>query len=90
MTDLNANGRIVIMATTENGLSYEGDAWNNRQFMYYFFEQGMLFGQAEKYDHDKNPETRDVTVEEAFDYAKANCSQQTPTIGNFFVNDLLL
>lgn len=90
MTDLNANGRIVVMATTENGLSYEGDTWNNGQFTYYFFERGMLFGQAEKYDHDKNPETRDVTVEEAFDYAKANCSQQTPTIGDLFNNDLLM
>jgi hypothetical protein len=50
----------------------------------------MLANLADKYDHDKNPATHDVTVEEAFDYAKAGCRSQTPTISDSFTNDLLL
>jgi len=87
MTDLQAPGRIINMACSESGLSYEDDAWGNGQFTYYFVDQGMLSGLADKYDN--LPGWADVTVEEAFDYARANCQMQKPTISDSFVNDLL-
>jgi hypothetical protein len=93
MTDLQGTGRIINMACSESGVSYEGGSWQNGQFTYFFVEQGMLGGKADRYDHDKDgklPEARDVVVEEAFDYAKANCRMQTPTISDSFSNDLLL
>ncbi|RLI72987.1 caspase family protein [Archaeoglobales archaeon] len=93
MTDLKADGRIIAMATTENGLSYEGSSWENGQFTYYFFDQGMYYGFADVYDHDGDgslTQPTDTTVEEAFDYAKANCEWQRPTISDLFTNDLLL
>jgi hypothetical protein len=74
-------------------VSYEGDAWENGQFTYYFVGQGMLSGKADRYDHDGDTvllEPRDVAVEEAFDYAKANCQMQKPIISDRFDNDLLL
>ena len=89
MSVLNASGRVVNMACTANGLSYEGASWGggHGQFTYYFAEQGMENGLAEKTDN--TPGITDVTVEEAFDYAKANCIYQTPTIADGFTNDLL-
>lgn len=93
MTDLKAEGRVINMACSERGLSYEGDLWENGQFTYYFVDQGMLAGQADRYDHDEDGnllERKDVVVEEAFDYAKANCRMQKPTISDSFSNDLLL
>ncbi len=89
MTDLKAEGRIVIMSCSESGLSYEGETWGNGQFTYYFVEQGMLNGKADFYDHNGN-QSPDVVVEEAFDYAKANCRYQNPIIADSFLNDLLL
>jgi hypothetical protein len=86
MAVLNAPGRVVNMACSINGLSYEGDAWGggHGQFTYYFAEEGM---------HDKNADVRPkdtyVTVEEAFDYAKVNCQFQTPTITDGFTSDML-
>jgi hypothetical protein len=93
MTDLQATGRVINMAASESGLSYESDLWHNGQFTYFFVDQGMLGGKADRYDHDKDsilPEGTDVVVEEAFDYAKANCQMQTPTISDYFSKDLLL
>jgi hypothetical protein len=87
MTDLKADGRVIAMACSENGLSYEDATWGNGQFTYYFVDEGMLGGLADKYDNV--PSVSDVTVEEAFDYAKANCVSQTPTISDSFANDLL-
>jgi hypothetical protein len=87
MTDLKADGRIVAMACSESGLSYEFGNLQNGQFTYYFVEEGILNGNADIYD--QIPEQPDVTVEEAFDYAKANCNYQTPTISDSFKNDLL-
>jgi len=93
MTDLKAPGRVINMACSEKGVSYESDSWQNGQFTYYFVDQGMLASQADRYDHDGDtilPEATDVTVEESFDYAKANCQMQKPTISDSFSNDLLL
>ena len=81
------------MACSESGVSYEGGSWQNGQFTYFFVEQGMSWGQADRYDHDGDGillEATDVVVEEAFDYAKANCRMQKPTISDSFSNDLLL
>jgi hypothetical protein len=88
MTDLQAPGRIINMACSESGVSYEDDSWGNGQFTYYFVDQGMLGSKADSYDNIAG--VADVTIEEAFDYAKANCQMQKPTISDSFSNDLLL
>ena len=89
MTDLKSTGRVICMASSETGYSYEGDTWGNGQFTYYFVDQGISGSLADKYDHDENPLTEDVTVEEAFDYAKTNCVLQSPGISDSFDKDLL-
>jgi hypothetical protein len=88
MIDLQAQGRIINMACSENGLSYEDDSWGNGQFTYYFVNQGMMGSKADTYDNIAD--VVDVTIEEAFDYAKANCRMQKPAISDSFNNDLLL
>jgi len=93
MTDLTATGRIINMACSESGVSYEGNWGENGDFTYFFVDQGMLASKADRYDHDEDdilPEPTDVVIEEAFDYAKANCRMQKPTISDSFDNDLLL
>lgn len=91
MTDLAASGRVINMACSEIQLSSEDDTWQNGQFTYYFVDQGMLASKADKYDNIPDiPDIPDVTIEEAFDYAKANCQVQKPTISDSFENDLLL
>ena len=93
MTDLKAPGRVLAMATTETTLGYESDTLGNGDFTYYLVDQGMMAGKADRYDHNGNGdlvEPTDVTVEESFDYARANCQMQTPTISDSFNNDLLL
>jgi hypothetical protein len=90
MTDLAASGRVINMACSETGVSYESSSWGggHGQFTYFFVDQGMLASKADKYDNIVG--VADVTIEEAFDYAKANCRMQTPTISDSFSNDLLL
>ena len=91
--DLEASGRVIAMATTERGYAYESSLWQNGEFSYYFVDEGMLQGKANIHDYNGNEvlyEPDQVTVEEAFDYAKANCSFDKPTIGDYFDNDLLL
>lgn len=87
MSVLKSANRIVDMACTANGLSYEGAQWNGGQgqFTYYFAMEGLGAGKADTYKADGK-----VTIEEAFDYSKANCIWQTPTIADGFENDLLL
>jgi hypothetical protein len=88
MTDLQAAGRVINMACSESGVSFEDDSWQNGQFTYFFVDQGMLASKADTYDNIAG--VADVTIEEAFDYAKANCLMQKPTISDSFRNDLLL
>ncbi len=87
MRVLNDTGRVVNMACTANGLSYEGDSWGggHGQFTYYFVMQGLDAGNADTFANDGI-----VTVEEAFDYSKLNCVWQTPTIADGFQYDLNL
>ncbi|MEA3226292.1 MAG: caspase family protein [Planctomycetota bacterium] len=90
--DLEEPGRVIAMATSENGTAVEGDFWENGEFSYYFVDLGMEQGQANTHDYDENGELNEpgqVTVEEAFDYAKANCAYDRPTIGDEFDDDLL-
>jgi hypothetical protein len=87
MTDLNAKERVISMATTESGTGYEFSSLEHGQFTYYFVVEGMLNGKADTYDNI--PDKNDVTIEEAFDYTKANCTIQKPTISDSFDNDLL-
>jgi len=91
--DLEASGRVIAMATTERGYAYESNDWQNGEFSFYFVDWGMLQGKANTHDYDGDDmleEPGQVTAEEAFDYAKANCSEDKPTIGDYFENDLLL
>lgn len=84
-SDLEELGRVIAMATNENGLAVESSALENGEFTYYFVDKGMIQGEAHVEEHNYD----DVTVEEAFDYAKANCRRDKPTIGDDFENDLL-
>lgn len=88
MTDLQAPGRIINMACSENGLSYEDDSWGNGQFTYYFVDQGISWSKADTYDNIAG--VADVTIEEAFDYARANWRMQKPAISDSFDKGLLL
>jgi len=90
--DLEEPGRVIAMASTERGTAYESSLWENGEFSYYFVDEGMLQGKANTHDYDTDEilgEPNQVTVEEAFDYAKANCDYDKPTIGDSFENDLL-
>jgi hypothetical protein len=89
MTDLKDTGRVINMATTESGTGYEFDSLEHGQFSYYFVNEGMIKGKADKYDHNGDYVQDGVTIEEAFDYARANCIIQKPTISDSFENDLL-
>ncbi|MFC1916184.1 caspase domain-containing protein [Chloroflexota bacterium] len=98
MTDLEGSGRVINMAASETGLSYEYGTLQNGQFTYYFVDEGIMQGFADSYDHDndtivakkKNPgEPDDVFIEEAFDYAKKKCRRQKPTISDSFEDDLM-
>jgi hypothetical protein len=89
MTDLAASGRIVAMASTETGYSYElGGRFRNGEFSYWVVDDGMYDGRADYVD--SLPGRADVTVEEAWHWANANCVYDTPTIDDEFTNDLLL
>lgn len=90
--DLQESGRIIAMATTERGYAYESSDWENGEFSYYLIDDGMLQGQANIHDYDEDSflkEPEQVTIEEAFDYAKSNCRLDKPTIGDYFDNDFL-
>jgi len=90
--DLEADGRVIAMASTENGYSYEIETLENGEFTYYFVDEGISDGLANIHDYDEDTiieELEQVTVEEAFDYAKANCALDKPTIGDNFEDDLL-
>jgi len=93
MTDLAGNGRVINMACSENGSSYEGSwgegLWGDGhgQFTYYYAIEGMYQYAADKYNNLQ--EVYDVTIEEAFDYAKDKCIWQTPQIDDKFDYDLL-
>lgn len=100
MDDVAASGRVVAMGTSENQPGYvyskgiEGEEPGEGAFSHYFANEGLLQGLAENYDHDNDPETEDVTVEEAFFYAeekvKADYKRQKPQIEDLFQDDLLL
>jgi hypothetical protein len=77
------------MSATESGTAYEFDTLENGQFTYYFVDQGMNLYRADKYDHDDDVSTHDVTIEEAYDYAKGNCRWQGPVVSDSFPDDLL-
>lgn len=84
MSGLLGAGRVVNMASTASGLSYEGAQWGHGQFTYYFAVEGLKNLKADNQDPDHL-----VSIEEAFDYAKANCQWQSPVIADGFANDLL-
>ena len=90
MTVLKESGRVVNMGCTSTGYSYEGSQWGggHGQFTYYFIVEGL--GKMGQSPADIRPLDQKVSVEEAFDYTKANCVQQTPTIADGFDKDLIL
>ena len=89
MTDLAGVGRIVNMATQETGFNtaiesvYDGIGAG--EFTYYFIIKGMAEGLA---DTTGTPGV--ITIEESFDYTKANIGYDHPTISDKFTDDLLL
>jgi hypothetical protein len=90
MDDLQAPGRVILMAATERGYAYEGDEWGHGEFTYYLLE-GILTGAAnvQEYGFNVLSEPALVTAEQAFDYAKANCVWDTPVVDDSFPDDLL-
>ncbi len=92
MDDVAGSGRVVLMASGEHGYSYEGDQWEHGEFTYYLVDRGIVAGQANihDYEHDTElSEPQQVTVEEGFDFVKANCQLDRPVISDDFANDLL-
>jgi len=89
MDDLQAPGRVILAASTERGYAYEGPEWGNGEFTYYL-TGGIATGDANIHNYGYGvlvpPQ---VTAEEAFDYAKANCTADNPVIVDSFTNDLL-
>ena len=83
--DLDERGRVIAMACGENGYAYESEDWGNGEFTYYFVDRGILRGEAHVEEHNYDG----VTIEEAFDYAKANCVSDKPTVADEFDDDLL-
>lgn len=92
MNDLAAPGRVICAASGENTFSYEYASLQHGEFTYYFAVEGINQGYADIYDHNQDRvlgQSSDVVVEEAFDYAKANCRHDNPNISDNFTNDLL-
>jgi metacaspase-1 len=92
MDDLQESGREVLMASGERSYAYEGDEWQNGEFTYHFAKIGIRTGEANIHDYNGNgdlSEPTQVTIEEAFDYARANCHWDRPVIADEFTHDLL-
>jgi len=103
MIELGGDGRIVCMATTQNGTAIEigkdygpySPDYNNGLFTYSLIEQGMLSGFA---DYFSDMPDGIVTLEEAYDFARgfmhymseanAPLFWQIPTIRDNFEDDL--
>lgn len=102
MNDVSAPGRVFVSAVGETQLAAvysTGDPATGEPgeglFSHWFVKEGILNGNADVYDYDQDgvlKEGNDVSVEEAFDYARQNASaaRRTPTIEDNFLNDLLL
>jgi hypothetical protein len=89
MDDLQEPGRVILMASTERGYAYEGPEWGNGEFTYYLAE-GITTGAANVHDYGLGTGVfLQVTAEEAFDYAKANCVDDHPVFDDSFPDDLL-
>jgi len=92
MTDLSVDGRVINMATEEKRFDtaveryYEGYGGAG-ELTYYFVIKGMDEGLADVFGTEGEGV---VTVEEAFDYAKASVNYDHPTLSDKFENDLLL
>lgn len=87
--DLAGSGRVICMSSKESQSSYESDAWQNGEFTYYFVDLGMYQSKADTTGPEGVPDGI-VTIEEAFDYAKANCQYDTPVINDQFSDDMQL
>ena len=87
--DLEGSGRVICMSSKESQYSYESDAWENGEFTYYFVDLGMYQGKADTTGPKGDPDGI-VTIEEAFDYAKANCQYDHPVINDQFSDDMQL
>ena len=90
MDDLQESGRVLLMASDERGYAYEGPEWDNGEFTHYLLA-GIAQGQANTHDYGTGILSLpgEVTAEEAFDYAKANCVADSPMVTDEFSYDLL-
>lgn len=92
MDNLQGPGRVILMASGERSYAYEGDEWGggHGEFTYYLAE-GIATGDANTHDYLRLglSSPLQVSAEEAFDYAKANCDADSPVIDDSFPGDLL-
>jgi hypothetical protein len=106
MNDVATDSRVISMATGETQSAYvystagedvDGNGIKDGEgvFSRYLVNEGMLLGKADVHDYVGVEGNEPATVEEAFDYAKANIPpylkvRQKPVISDNFLNDLLL
>ena len=90
--DIIGSNRVVVMATNENETAHVYTTGENGEglFSHWFVKSGILDARADFIDHDGDRKIKDVTVEEAFDYANKKIRTQSPEMIDNFTDDLLL
>jgi hypothetical protein len=93
MNDLAGDDRIIIMSSkeTESAWTYKDDEGNENGeglFSHWFVDQALIQGNGDDFNHIENQ--KDLTLEEAFNYAINKIELQTPVINDKYSVDLLL
>ena len=90
--DLMGGNRSIVMASGEYETAYVYSTGENGEgmFSHWFVKSGMIDGRADSVDHDDNRRTKDVTIEEALDYASKKIRTQNPWMLDAYDGDLLL
>jgi hypothetical protein len=81
MPGLVKTNRVVTFSSPESELSYEDPSVHHSVFGWFQIMEGMVYGQAD-YNDDGN-----VTVEEAFRYAKPRVQNRTRGLQDPFISD---
>ncbi|MCK5061420.1 caspase family protein [Candidatus Parcubacteria bacterium] len=90
--DIAGSNRVLAMATDETGNAGVYSTGENGEglFSHWFVKSGILDGRADFVDHDNDRKAKDVTIEEAFDYASKKTRTRNPQMIDNFANDLWL
>ena len=90
--DLRGDNRSLVMASGEYETAFVYSTGENGEglFSHWFVKSGMLDGRADSVDHYGKRKDKDVTVEEAMDYAISKISAQTPAMVDNYAGDLWL